>query len=717
MSLMIRPKLSIKLLVIGLSVVAFMSVLSVTAVSWSLSSVVAQGQGRLERAAALMEAESSLKRLINEVLGLAFVVSSSSSVDMLASTKSTQKAQKNFETIYARLSENMDADSQGQLEQLKSAFRFYIKSEGEFRSLTQTELQNNRLLVDQAAQIDDLADKLQATAESLVKKVSSDIERKKKGIGKAIKNYRSETGDNTFVSQQLVSKTSSFLTGKQEKVAVASNELMIAVARLTAVGRKLMVAQTKDAIVDLSEVQGGELKDVISSKLIEIESVKSKKRYVKSKLKSLKADIQVFENLLFDNEQSVSHLRSTGLEMEVTNQQKLNQLLTAADQLDTILAKISETARRGQQVALGDTRDTVEDSQITNLVVFIGIMGILLAAAFLVTRLITRPIKDVTAALAEIARGDSDLTRRLKIKGVSEVTELSDYFNDFVIRLQQLMREVAEMSEKLTASVGETRSISVNSNQNIISQQGETKLLASVVDELSASFKEVADSAGDAFRSADEASVQAAQGQALVKNSVKAVEHLAEKINSGVDTMEQLSVTSQNVMSVLEVIQGVAEQTNLLALNAAIEAARAGEYGRGFAVVADEVRLLASRTQESTVEIADILGKLQTDANLARTVMLEGKDQAELSVSESQEVNVVLDKITNSIYSIKSLNDGISGAAGEQSKSAEHAAANVEKINVIGVKTTDASESIRNASETLDLLASQLQASIGQFKI
>jgi len=146
----------------------------------------------------------------------------------------------------------------------------------------------------------------------------------------------------------------------------------------------------------------------------------------------------------------------------------------------------------------------------------------------------------------------------------------------------------------------------------------------------------VARNAAQAAASAQAADREAQQGQQVVHETISSIESVSVEVEHTASAIQRLEADSQSISAVLEVIRGVAEQTNLLALNAAIEAARAGEQGRGFAVVADEVRTLASRTQQSTLEIQQVIEQLQSGARNAAEVMHRGRAQVDSSVLQAQ---------------------------------------------------------------------------------
>jgi len=237
------------------------------------------------------------------------------------------------------------------------------------------------------------------------------------------------------------------------------------------------------------------------------------------------------------------------------------------------------------------------------------------------------------------------------------------------------------------------------------------------MNEMTTSVHEVARNASEASQSAARANDESTEGKKVVGKAIDSIDGLSNEVKKAADVIKELESDSEKIGAVLDVIQGIAEQTNLLALNAAIEAARAGEQGRGFAVVADEVRTLASRTQQSTQEIEQMIERLQKGARTAVTVMQEGSKQANETTGLAADAAASLEGIIRAIGTINDMNAQIASAAEEQGAVAEEINRNVVKINE-GVQDVAAgSDQTATATEELARLASELRESVQRFRI
>ncbi|WAD25923.1 methyl-accepting chemotaxis protein [Pseudomonadaceae bacterium T75] len=360
--------------------------------------------------------------------------------------------------------------------------------------------------------------------------------------------------------------------------------------------------------------------------------------------------------------------------------------------------------------------DALADMRNTALIVA-GIaiaLGLLVAA--LVARGIVRPIRVAVDAMRDIAAGEGDLTRRLEERGRNEVAELGQAFNQFAEKVRRLVSEVAGSTSQVAAAAEEMSAITDEFNRDVAQQRHEIEQVATAMNEMTATVQDVARNAAQAAASAQAADREAQQGQQVVHETVSSIESVSVEVEHTASAIQRLEADSQSISAVLEVIRGVAEQTNLLALNAAIEAARAGEQGRGFAVVADEVRTLASRTQQSTLEIQQVIEQLQSGARNAAEVMHRGRAQVDSSVLQAQQAGSSLTSITSAVASISDMNTQIASAAEQQSAVSDEISQNVVTINQVADRVTEAAGQTAQASSQLAHLAAGLQSLVGQFK-
>ncbi|WP_312484932.1 methyl-accepting chemotaxis protein [Stutzerimonas nitrititolerans] len=360
--------------------------------------------------------------------------------------------------------------------------------------------------------------------------------------------------------------------------------------------------------------------------------------------------------------------------------------------------------------------DALADMRNTALIVA-GIaiaLGLLVAA--LVASGIVRPIRVAVDAMRDIAAGEGDLTRRLEEHGRNEVAELGQAFNQFAEKVRRLVSEVAGSTSQVAAAAEEMSAITDEFNRDVAQQRHEIEQVATAMNEMTATVQDVARNAAQAAASAQAADREAQQGQQVVHETVSSIESVSVEVEHTASAIQRLEADSQSISAVLEVIRGVAEQTNLLALNAAIEAARAGEQGRGFAVVADEVRTLASRTQQSTLEIQQVIEQLQSGARNAAEVMHRGRAQVDSSVLQAQQAGSSLTSITSAVASISDMNVQIASAAEQQSAVSDEISQNVVNINQVADRVTEAASQTAQASSQLAHLAAGLQSLVGQFK-
>ena len=348
----------------------------------------------------------------------------------------------------------------------------------------------------------------------------------------------------------------------------------------------------------------------------------------------------------------------------------------------------------------------------------IGIVGVLIGVvvSFFLARSITQPLIRMSCMLEDIAQGAGDLTQRLDESSKNELGTLAHWFNIFVAKLQTTIGQAGDSTNRLASSAEKVASIADKTNRNLDRQQSDTEQVTTAMTKMVNSVEEVARNAVDTAQLSSTALREAEQGQSMVASTKQAIGSLAKKVDHASDAIKKLGQECDNIGSILGIIQGIADQTNLLALNASIEAARAGEQGRGFAVVADEVRTLASRTQQSTYEISEMIDHLQSGAQQAIQAMDEGREQVEKSVQRASDASRSLSSITESAQEINLRSTQIANATEQQSSVTDGINRNLVSINDIGHHTARGSELTAEASEELSQLAEELRSLMAQFK-
>ncbi len=362
------------------------------------------------------------------------------------------------------------------------------------------------------------------------------------------------------------------------------------------------------------------------------------------------------------------------------------------------------------------------NADIQNTMLIIAALGALLLVVFVLIALwmsskITRPLRDVAEALADISAGEGDLTRRLSVSTGDEVGLVATGFNNFADKIQHLVVDLKKSIQELSRSTEQMNQVVKKTNADVQRQRHETTQTAAAVHEMAATAQEVASNAGGAASAADQADHATSDGQKEVEATISALQQLYQDVNRSSEVISRLDDDADKIGSVVNVIKEIADQTNLLALNAAIEAARAGEYGRGFSVVADEVRTLANRTQESTQEIQMMIERLPTGAREAVSVMETSRSQGETTVERAAKASESLGVITASVSTINNMNMQIASAAEEQTAVADEISSSVQQIADIAEHSAKNADNLEATTNEMSRLEKRLQSLVGHFKV
>lgn len=365
---------------------------------------------------------------------------------------------------------------------------------------------------------------------------------------------------------------------------------------------------------------------------------------------------------------------------------------------------------------------TIEQDANTQLIssFVIGVVSLIVSILFLLfilQKLVLTPVggapDDIAALMENMAKGDmsQDLQRSGKETGIYlSLLNLSSQLRTLIQSSHNISQNVSSAAQELNVVMNDTM-------QNVQYEQSQVEQIATAINELSVASQEVSDKAALAEEETQKSQHNVNDGKVTLDSNLSLTSEIRDSFADTAKLIEDLRQYAVEIGSVTDVINTISEQTNLLALNAAIEAARAGEAGRGFAVVADEVRGLASKTQQSTVSIQDIISKLQEQSEKVNSNMSQNVGLIEESVIQAGNIQASFEEISASVASISEINTLVATASQQQFSVTEEISQNTTRASDLVQQNASAVNQTLQASAELAQLAEKQESELSFFKV
>ncbi|WP_429045535.1 methyl-accepting chemotaxis protein [Aeromonas hydrophila] len=362
---------------------------------------------------------------------------------------------------------------------------------------------------------------------------------------------------------------------------------------------------------------------------------------------------------------------------------------------------------------LGDLLQATQQQQLIAIVV-ITLLALALLIWFIQT--ITAPLSLISRHVSHLSSNEGDLTQQMRIDTHQELIELGGHLNAFLGKLRGMVQGSKQIGQQVHQQAQGMKQTADTMRSSLDEQSLELESVVSAMHQMSTTAVSVAGYAEQAAQESETATHHISTAQQTLSRARTEIHTLVEDMHLADKAVAQVAQRSTNISRILDVIRAIAEQTNLLALNAAIEAARAGDMGRGFAVVADEVRALANKTRESTDEIGQLIGSLQTEVSSSQQLMSTGITRSASTVEGTEQAFEALNQVVTQIQQIHDHISQVATAAEQQSAVSDTINQNLMRIGDAATTLGQEANASHHLSEQLEQAATALATQLDRLR-
>ncbi len=503
-------------------------------------------------------------------------------------------------------------------------------------------------------------------------------------------------------------------------------------AALTAFERQIKLYEDAVLLGDTSLVE--KAKGSSADTMENLNAIKNNKGTDAEKIADIEAILELLKEFTFSA--SVVYTSMNSESMAASEEEALSRearmLSESKKAIKNKLTSLANDFSNSLKSKIFTVRVNTKRLRFLNLALFfIVFSGSSILIYFIIQRSISFPLNNTVSMIRDVAEGEGDLTKRLKVLSADEVGDLSMWFNNFIDNLQGMIKKIMGYADLLGSSSKELTDLSGLMTDGANQMSAKSNTVATAANEMNTNMDSVAAAMEEASTNTGMVATAAEQMTATIneiaQNSEKAAtissEAVAQAKNAS-NRVEELGVAAQEIGKVTEAITEISEQTNLLALNATIEAARAGDAGKGFAVVANEIKELARQTAEATHDIKEKIAGIQntteatvSDIGQISKIINDVNEIVSTIATAVEEQSVTTKEIANNVVQVSTGISDVNKNVAQSSLVSNQIANDMDEVNQATGEMSNSSSMLNMSAEKLAKLALELNELVNKFKV